>query len=338
MVYAAALPDLFGQSETAPKRIIVNNRVLAKINGKPISVLDVMKKMDLIFYREHPDLEESLVARYQFYMINWKTVLSDMIDGELILANAAEVKVTVSEGDVRQELEELFGPNVVLTIDKMGLTYEEAVKLVQNELTIKRMTSYMVHSKSLNRIGPEKIREVYENYAKEHPREASWDYQLVSIRGPNQLRNLALAEAAYQMLVKDKISLCNLVDALENSGLADPSTSIAVSDDLQRTDTTISDEHKQILSTLAPGRYSKPLTQTSRVDKTTVYRIFFLKSHTAAGKVPYAEVEAKIKAQLEDKIYEEESITYRQKLRSRFGVCDDLDAMLPKGFQPFILS
>ena len=34
-----------------PENIIVHNRILAKVNGKTISVIDVMKKMDLFLQR-----------------------------------------------------------------------------------------------------------------------------------------------------------------------------------------------------------------------------------------------------------------------------------------------
>src|SRR5205085_3839907 len=94
------------------KRIIVNNRILAKVNGKALSVYDIMKKMDLLFYRAFPEYTSSTVARFQFYEMNWQAVLRDLIDKELIIADADENKVEVSSGDVRQEMETLFGPNI----------------------------------------------------------------------------------------------------------------------------------------------------------------------------------------------------------------------------------
>src|ERR1700733_15248143 len=66
-------------------QIVVNNRIIAKINGKPISVMDLMKKMDILFYRQYPQYASLVMARYQFYQANWSYVLSEMIDKELIL-------------------------------------------------------------------------------------------------------------------------------------------------------------------------------------------------------------------------------------------------------------
>ena len=34
-------------------QIVVNNRVFVKINGKAITLMDVVKKMDMILLREH---------------------------------------------------------------------------------------------------------------------------------------------------------------------------------------------------------------------------------------------------------------------------------------------
>ena len=85
-------PFLFGGNSA---QIIINNRVLARVNGKPISVIDVMKKMDMIFLRQYPEYAEVPQARFQFYELSWKHVLEDLIDKELILADAEEAKMQV---------------------------------------------------------------------------------------------------------------------------------------------------------------------------------------------------------------------------------------------------
>ena len=64
--------------------LIVYNRVLARINGKTFSVVDVMKKMDLFLQRNYPHMVSSKAACYQFYSSQWKETLSQMINEELI--------------------------------------------------------------------------------------------------------------------------------------------------------------------------------------------------------------------------------------------------------------
>ncbi|MGA8165085.1 MAG: hypothetical protein WB791_08700, partial [Waddliaceae bacterium] len=85
--------------------IFINNRILSQVNGKAISIVDVMKKMDLLFYRQFPQYSSSVEARFQFYEINWRHVWEDLVDKELILAEAAENKIGMTNGDIRQEME-----------------------------------------------------------------------------------------------------------------------------------------------------------------------------------------------------------------------------------------
>ncbi len=48
------------------------------------------EKMDMLFLRRFPEYTKSKVARYQFYMANWKAILNELIEKELILADAQE--------------------------------------------------------------------------------------------------------------------------------------------------------------------------------------------------------------------------------------------------------
>ena len=63
--------------------------------------------------------------------MNWKYVLQELIDKELILGDAEEKKVAITAGDVRQEMENMFGPNIIANLDKIGLSMDEALKIVR---------------------------------------------------------------------------------------------------------------------------------------------------------------------------------------------------------------
>ena len=134
----------FSFDQNYPENIIINNRILLKINGKAITVIDVVRKMDLLFYRQYENLASSAIARYQFYNTGWRTVLGMVIDDYLIMADAEEKQIKVNDGEVREELQRLFGPDVVLNVDKLGMTLEEAFELIKTELIVQRMTSMMV--------------------------------------------------------------------------------------------------------------------------------------------------------------------------------------------------
>lgn len=334
----SSLPSAVNSMPEQPQ-LTVKNRILAKVNGKAISVLDVMKKMDLVFHREYPELSSSIPAKFQFYSQFWREILNSMIDEELILANAAEIKLTSSDADARQELEELFGPKVVLNVDKLGLTYQEALKMVNDELLVRKMDYFMVHSKVINRIGPKEIKAAYELYIQENPVEATWTYQVVSIRSAHELQSAAAAEQAYQLLTKENVPIDSLPGILKTKAILKEKASVSVSEEFLKTESTISSQHKDVLATMAPNTFSQPVAQVSRADRNTVYRIFYLKQQTPRGVIPFAQVEERIKNQLIEKATEEESSLYHKKLRLRFGINDDyLSSMIPKDFEPFALT
>ena len=70
----------------------IENRILLKVNKKAISVLDIVRKMDLLFYRQYPELISQSSARLQFYMASWQKVLQMVIDEELMIADARREK------------------------------------------------------------------------------------------------------------------------------------------------------------------------------------------------------------------------------------------------------
>ncbi len=45
----------FSLDNSYPQNIVINNRILLKVNGKSITVMDVVRKMDLLFYRQYPE-------------------------------------------------------------------------------------------------------------------------------------------------------------------------------------------------------------------------------------------------------------------------------------------
>src|SRR3989344_4181227 len=86
---------------SAEGKIAIHNTILAKAQGTTISVLDVKKKLDLLFHKNYPHLAQSNQARCQFYEASWRHVLMEMVDHQLILADAAARDVKVTDGEVR---------------------------------------------------------------------------------------------------------------------------------------------------------------------------------------------------------------------------------------------
>jgi hypothetical protein len=321
------------------QQIVVNNRILAKVNGKAISVIDIMKKMDMTFYKQFPQYANSVQARYQFYMTNWKPVLGEMIDKELILADASEAKITITQGDIRQELEELFGPNIIVNLDKAGLTLDEASQLVLADITIRRMMYFRVHSLALNKVTPQVIRTYYDEVAKDHIRDNEWTYSMVSIRHRNPTKAAELANYAHHLLIDEKVPMTDLAAKVQDPN-ADPKQPVlTVSEEYHTKEKDLSESFRTILKTLQPDSYTAPIAQKSRAGGGSVFRIFYLKSMKEGGVVPFAELEPKIKAKLLDDEVTRESEIYLRKLRKQFNVQEtQLKELLSSDFQPFVLK
>lgn len=326
--------SLFASKEE-PTQIFINNRVLAKVNGNAISVIDIMKKMDMLFYKQFPQYASSIEARFQFYQLSWKRILKDLIDKELVLAEAAEFDIKVSNGDVRQEMETLFGPNIILNLDKVGLTYDEAWKMIQGDLIIRRVLGYRANAKALRKITPDVVRHAYHEFAKENVNAEQWKYTFISIRDPDPSTGEKIANSIYKHLTEDAVSLSDLPAKLKEMDLP-ATTKVNVSEEFHHGEQELSPAYREVLSQMGERTYGKPVAQKSR-DQTTVYRIFYLKEMIPAGAVPFFEMENKLREQLLDKALDEETTAYLTKLRQHFDV-QEIQESLPADFQPFILK
>lgn len=331
-------PFLFNTDQEL--QITINNRILAKVNGKAISVMDLMKKMDMLFYRQFPQYMSSVQARYQFYQANWKHVLEELIDKELILADAQEAKLPISAGDVRQEMEVLFGPNIITNLDKAELTFDEASKMVLADLTIRRMMYFRVQSKAINSITPQVIRNYYETYAKDNIRDNEWVYNVISIRHREAKKAEEVAKQAHHLLALDKIPLSELDNRLKELWTSPRrAPTVTISEEFHNKENELSEAFKTILTTLSKDSYSQPSSQKSRADNSTVYRIFYLKTMVPGGAMPFNQLESKIKDTLIEQAIGKESDTYLNKLRQHYDVQEaQLKEILASDAPPFILK
>lgn len=319
--------------------IIVNNRILAKVNGKPISVVDLMKQMDLVFYRQYAEYALVAEARLQFYQASWKKVLKETIDKELILAEAEEKKIPVSAGDVRQEMEEQLGPNIIETLDKAGITMSEARAMVKADITMRRMTSYLLYTKALKNATPEAIRQAYDKYSKDEKNQlpSIWDYQVISVRHPSKEKGAFVAKHIYALIALNPPT-SSLADVVKNIPLDDPEAAVNVSETFHTDPKEISPAYKQVLETLAINTYSQPVEQKGKSDKSVIHRIFYLKAKNEGGAPPFNQVASQIKDQLISMAMEKETEVYLQGLRKKYGISEQhLKEMVPDNFTPFTL-
>jgi DNA-binding ferritin-like protein (Dps family) len=333
-LFSIGEPFMLGQDNK--QYIFVNNRILAKVNGKAISAIDIMKKMDMLFYKQFPQYTSSVSARFQFYKVNWKHVLQELIDKELITADAEEHKVPVSNGDVRQEMEMIFGPNIIGNLDKIGLSFDEAWEMIKEDILIRRMVYLNVNAKVIKKVTPQDIKKVYEQYAKENQKEEEWQYQVITIRNPDSKMGEKTASFISELLSSNKNILNNLTNEIKDKAeLGD--SKVTVSEPFKHGEKEISPLYKEELSKIEKGIFSKPIAQKSKKDNQVVYRIFYLKEKTPAGAPPFNEVKSKLENELLDKLMNDETNAYIKKLRNHYHVQEHLNLLAPD-FEPFILK
>ncbi len=332
----ADFPSLLQDQE--PHHLIVHNRILAKVNGQNISVIDVMKKMDLFLARNYPHVIDSKIGRYQFYSAHWYRTLQQMVDHELIMADADEKEVKVNDSNVRETMMSRFGPNMMLHLDKLNMTYEEARKLIVAELIVQQMTWYRVNNKALQKVGPQDVKTAYKEYCQHNPAIETWKYQVMSIRTNDGQGGSELAQKAHHLLAEVQAGLQSVAHQLQSELPENAQTTILVSQDYEVDGAQLSEQHRQVLYALNPGSYSEPIAQRSRIDGSTVHRLFYLKDRTRKETEPFEKMAGELQDKLLDEAVEKETAAYITKLRERFGYDEKyVQEMIPPDFQPFSL-
>lgn len=334
-----AAPSSFIFNSNVPTHIEVNNRILANVNGKPISVYDVMKKMDMIFFRQYPQYADNVEAKFQFYTVNWKYTLRDLIDKELILTDAEEIKLQVSNGDIRQEMETTFGPNIIANLDKVGMTYEEAQEIIKDDQTIRRMMNVRVNMKAIHKVTPQAIRSLYEEFSKENIRIPEWDYYVISIQDKDSTKAAHSAYLLHHLITEEQVPIDQIQARAAAKGILEPTTRLNVSNKFHHNEKEVSDSYREILSSMIPNTYTQPFVHKARKGDQKIFRIFMIESMVPGGMIPFYEVENKLIEQLRNKIFEEESDAYLDRLRKHFKI-DEKEILnsLPPNFQPFVLK
>ena len=320
------------------QKIGVQNAILTQVNGTTLSIMDVKKKMDVAFHQSYPQLIDSAPARFQFYQNSWRQASLELIDHELILADAEDREIKVTDGEVREELENRFGPNVMLTLDKVGISYPDAWKMIRNEMTVQRMMWYFIHSKALQNVTPQDIRQEYHRYLKEHPAYQEWTYRVVSIREGSKDQIQAFAEKAHAKLHESGQDPATLEAELKKMEQEHPGCSVTVSPEYKANHLKLSDAHKSALSSLSEGEYGKPLVQFSKAENKTIARIFYLSEKQDFPAPSFEDLYVKLNGELIQKAVASESDRYIAKLRKHYGYdAEHLKESLPDNLTPFSL-
>lgn len=309
-------------------QIAIHNRILTKFNNKTFSVLDVVKKMDMLFDGHYPKLTNSKLARYQFYCAQWKDTLQKMLDQELILLDAERIGVKVTDAEVREELLRRYGPNVMISLDRLKLSYEEARKMISEDLIVEKILYFKVYAEAL-RVRPNDIKKKYIAHCEENSASQKWCYQVLTICSEDESISQALAELAFTLLKEKR----NFQDISEDLQSKNPNITVSLTPEIERDNLSISQAHKQIIETLNPGDFSTPSSQVNR-DQSVVQRIFYLKDKNVINPPEFPKLAEKIKDSLIQESIALHLPSYMKKLKNRYGLSEQ-DLSVNSDFKPF---
>ncbi len=319
-LFAVELPLNTDFSMGPDEHLIVHNRVLLKINNKHLSVMDVVRKMDLIFYQQYPQLIHSTPLRYQFYQANWQAVLSAMIDDQLILADAKDKKIDASDGEVREAMERVFGRDPVLKLDELHVTFAEAYEMLKTDIIVQKLTGGMVHAKAMTGVNPKKMKKLYEQKCIENPPQELFHYHVLSFRGEGAPE---AAIEAHKLLESGKTTFGAIPERFPQASLSNEYT---------RTAGELSAAHKAVLSGLNEGGVSAP------VQRKEVCYLFKLDGLEKKELPPFNQMERELKNEVLEQEIVEYNMKYRTWLRERYGLTDKhLSSLIPNDLQPFAL-
>lgn len=323
----------FSLLQAQAEKVIVNNRILTTVNGRTLSVLDVVKRMDVFLAQNYPQYLDSEPAKMQFYTMQWKATLQRMVDEELMMADAESREVKASDAEVREEIQNRYGPNVMASIDKLGLTYEEARAMVHQDLVIQKIQWLRVTSKALAKVTTDVVKKAFEESLVKNPPKEMWTYQFLTIRYDEADKALSLAEDLAHLEETASHLLPVAADLFKEKMPQEEWTHFSLSSELTSEDRELSETHRAVLSQMTPGTWSKPTVQQSR-DGSNVVRIFHLKSHTKQETPQFETMATGLRQDLLNQHAEKEMEGYLARLHERFNYNQNsLD--IPSQFQPF---
>lgn len=322
-------------NEFNSSKLRIQNRILVTVMNKPISVLDVVKKMNVMLEHSYPEYKNIPEAKYQFYAQQWRQVLRQMIDAELMLKDAEKLELKVTDAEIREEIHSRFGPNVMKSLKEIGISYDEAQKMIQSDIITQRMMWYRVHSKALSKVIPLEIKKSYQDYITKNPGDNVWTYEVLSVKSNNENSSSLVASKAFDMLSAAKLGLKEAASSLKTDHKTDSNLQITVSDLITAKEYELSAAHKEALKKLSKGEFSQPIEQTGKNTKEKAHRIFHLIDVQKKEPAKFVAIADQFKDKLiQDKVNEFNQ-NYITKLRARYGF-SDLSAV--DKLEPFILE
>ncbi|ANH78221.1 hypothetical protein [Candidatus Chlamydia sanziniae] len=319
------------KKEADPSGLVIHNRVLFKVNEDlVVTTLDVIQKLNLLFYTSYPHLIDSFPARSQYYTTMWPVVVESVIDEFLMVADAKVKKIGIDPTIVNQEIEEIFGRDLSSFYVHFDMTPEDIFKVMERTLTAQRVVGMMVRSKAMLKITPGKIREHYNQLSEEAAQTPVWKYRVVTLKANTESLASQIADKVFTRLNEtktwDKERLSALV--LSQGG------QMVCSEEFCRKEQELSKSHRIALEEIS---YPDKLCSLPRAHKSG-FKIYVLLDKSIASIESLDVMEPRIKQHLF--VMEAEGLEkrYKEKLRNRYGYDASMIAKLLSEEAPPLLS
>jgi hypothetical protein len=316
-----------GEAAVARHAIVADNKVLTTVRDQVITVVDVMKKMDMVFYQQFPQYRSSSEARFEFYKTNWTRVLEDLIDRQLILMWAEEKGIQVTNGEIREELEEMVGPDVMMNLYEAGLSIRDVQEMVKADILLRRILYFFVQKQITDSITPELVKAAYQDRLKNKERCEELVWRMVTIKKkqgdcPREVAEKVWKELKAQHLAKEQVQLPEGVEVL-------------VSSQFRTEKKEVSPQVQEVLEMLAIGECSSPSAWTGRSDKNQSWRFYILDAKKQKDLPSFAEMEGEIRNEIAGPEIATKTKSFFADLRKQYHVKTLLSAEQLSAFEPF---
>lgn len=314
------------------EHIQADRRMLVRVRNSVITFADVTKKMDLIFYQQFPQLRGMTKERLKFYEANWRHVLQDLIERRLVMIFAEENHMEVQRGDVREELESIFGPNVLLSLYDAHVPLDDAYEIVRQDIMIRRVFSFYVRAGVLASITPQKIRERYQEEYENRPQFEKISWQILSLKAPSNMDGKALIEKIVCSFNEGHSTFESEKKVVpENCELTLSPLFVTESD-------RIAEGLKPILDTAEMSKWTAPTQAKGAKGDIVKWNSYLVRERAPGEKIPLSAVEDVIREELVAPILEEKKKAFIDDLVKKYDVFFAMSDKDMESFHPFSLQ
>ena len=319
----------FGEAPASRRSaIVVENRVLATVRDQIVTVVDVAKKMDMIFYQQFPQYRGVPEARYEFYRANWRKIFEELVDRQLILSMSEEKQFGVTNGDIREELEEVFGPNAMMNLYEEGMSLHEVEEMMKADILLRRALSFYVHGPVLAAVTPSVLRAAYRKHVDGLKKRYGWVWRTVTVRAKSGDCEKKIADQVWTRLQKDHRTVEQIGTELGDK------YEVTASKAFRSEQSEVSQNVQAILEPLQPKTYSEPQPFTSRSDPRQGWRCYIVDERFFVPVPSFESIESELRQQVSSPVIAKRTVEFFADLRKQYGVqhlisSEDLQSMEP---------